>query len=165
MLPKEIRPTDFLPFAQALFDRDEQAKKAAPILKGILDAGSPRLSDNSVFGPKGQSNPQRMPGSPSANYKAIQRLMAGVDFREVLLRLFDVASPSCFPKGTPSFGEHRKEAPFYIADVTEIRRRQARKTPYVGRLSDGKTLGRGRLGRKAPPGTGSICGPLGGCGV
>ena len=30
MLPKEIRPTDFLPFAQALFDRDEQAKKAAP---------------------------------------------------------------------------------------------------------------------------------------
>jgi len=113
MLPTGIRPADFLPFAQALFDRDEQAKKAAPILKGILDAGSPRLSDIS----------QHMPGSPTANYKAIQRLMAEVDFQEVLLRLFD------------------EEAPFYLADVTEISRRQAKKTSYVGRLSDGKTLG------------------------
>jgi hypothetical protein len=78
-----------------------------------LDAGSPRLSDIS----------QHMPGSPTANYKAIQRLMAEVDFQEVLLRLFD------------------EEAPFYLADVTEISRRQAKKTSYVGRLSDGKTLG------------------------
>lgn len=55
-----------------------------------------------------------MPGSPIANDKAIQRLMAEVDFQEVLLRLFD------------------EEAPFYLADVTEISRRQAKKTPYGG---------------------------------
>jgi hypothetical protein len=46
-----------------------------------------------------------------------------VDPREPLLRLFD------------------EEAPFYIGDVTEVERPYARKTGYVGRLSDGKTLG------------------------
>ena len=34
-----------------------------------------------------------------------------------------------------------EEAPFYIGDVTEVERPYARKTGYVGRLSDGKTLG------------------------
>ena len=41
----------------------------------------------------------------------------------MLLRLFD------------------EEAPFFLADPTEISRKQARKTAYVGKLSDGKTLG------------------------
>lgn len=94
-------------------------------------------------------------------------LLTGI--REVLLRLFD------------------EEAPFYLADVTEISRRQAKKTPYGGRLSDGKTLGfallvvarpyRGRAiplafgtcSEKTPnkgvPGTGSTCAPFGGCGI
>lgn len=34
-----------------------------------------------------------------------------------------------------------EEAPFYIGDVTEVERPYAQKTPYVGRLADGKTLG------------------------
>ena len=32
MLPKVIRQEDFLPFAETLFDQEEQARKAAPIL-------------------------------------------------------------------------------------------------------------------------------------
>lgn len=100
-------------FAQELFDRPEQAQKAAGILKGILEAQSPRLSDIA----------QAMPGNPEANYKAIQRFLEATDPRDSLLRLFD------------------EEAPFIIGDPTEIPRRQAKKTEYVGRLSDGKTLG------------------------
>lgn len=34
-----------------------------------------------------------------------------------------------------------EEAPFYIGDVTELEHPYARNTEYVGRLSDGKTLG------------------------
>jgi hypothetical protein len=33
------------------------------------------------------------------------------------------------------------ESPFVIVDPTEIERKQAKNTAYVGRLSDGKTLG------------------------
>jgi hypothetical protein len=64
-----------------------------------------------------------MPRSPQANYKTIQRFLAEVDPREVLLRLWD------------------EEAPFVLADPTEVPRRQARRTDYVGRLADGRTLG------------------------
>lgn len=46
-----------------------------------------------------------------------------MDPRDVLLRLVD------------------EEAPFFFADPTEMSKKQARKTAYVGRLSDGKTLG------------------------
>jgi hypothetical protein len=48
-------------FAIEIFDRHEEAKKAAPILKGILDARSPRISDIS----------HAMPGNPDANYKSV----------------------------------------------------------------------------------------------
>jgi hypothetical protein len=108
-----LRQEDLLPFAQELFDRPEQARKAATILWGILAAPSPRLSEVA----------QAMPRSPQANYKAIQRFLAEVDPREVLLRLWD------------------EEAPFVLADPTEVPRRQARRTDYVGRLADGRTLG------------------------
>lgn len=33
------------------------------------------------------------------------------------------------------------ESPFVLVDPTEMERKQAKKTDYVGRLSDGKTLG------------------------
>lgn len=101
------------PFTQELFDRPEQAQKAARILKGILEAQSPRLSDIA----------QAMPGNPEANYKAMQRFLQGTEPQDVLLRLFD------------------GEAPFVLGDPTEIPRKQAKKTADVGRLSDGKTLG------------------------
>ena len=100
-------------FARLLFDREDQALKAARIMQAILEARSPRLSDIS----------QRMPGKPAANYKEIQRFLNATDPRVALLRLF------------------QEEAPFVIGDPTEMPRPQARKTPYVGILKDGKTPG------------------------
>jgi hypothetical protein len=103
----------FEEFAQYLFDRQDQAKKAAGIMQGILEARSPRLSDIS----------QRMPGNPVASYKAIQRFMEQADPKAALHRLF------------------QEDAPFVIGDPTEIERPQAKKTAYVGTLKDGKTRG------------------------
>lgn len=103
----------FLRFAQCLFDEESVARRAAHILRAILKARSPRLSDIS----------QRMPGNPGAGYKRIQRFLAQADPHEALLRLFQV------------------DAPFVLGDPTEIPRPQARKTEYVGRLKDGKTRG------------------------
>ncbi len=100
-------------FTDYLFDPKDQAQKAAVIIKAILEARSPRLSDIS----------QMMPNTPQANYKAIQRFLAATDPRDALLRLYP------------------EEAPFILADPTEIPRPQAKKTAYVGRLHDGKTPG------------------------
>jgi hypothetical protein len=97
--------------AYEIFDRDED--KAAPILKAILDSCSPRISDLS----------HAMPGNPSANYKAIERFLAKAEPQRALMRLF------------------MEEAPFVIADPTEMPRPQAKKTAYVGKLKDGKTRG------------------------
>ena len=100
-------------FARYLFDQERVADEAAHIMAGILEARSPRMSDIS----------QRMRGRPAANYKAIQRFLSKTDPQEALLRLF------------------REEAAFVIGDPTEIPRRQAWKTSYVGTLKDGKTKG------------------------
>jgi hypothetical protein len=51
----------------------------------------------------------------------IQRFLENSDPQTALLRLF------------------REEAPFVIGDVTEMPRPQAKKTEYVGTLSDGET--------------------------
>lgn len=64
-----------------------------------------------------------MTGLPAANYKAIQRFMSKVDLKSTLQRFF------------------QEEAEFVIGDPTEIERPQAKKTDYVGPLSDGQTLG------------------------
>ncbi len=64
-----------------------------------------------------------MSGGEAANYKSVQRLMDGVDPQEVLLRLF------------------QSEAAFMIGDPTEMPWPQAKKTDYVGTLSDGETRG------------------------
>lgn len=100
-------------FVQNLFDQPDIARKAALIVEGILEARSPRLSDIS----------QRLPASPDANYKMIQRFLARVDPRAALYRLFD------------------GQAAFVLGDATEIERPQARSTPYVGRIKEGKTRG------------------------
>lgn len=100
-------------FASELFDQPREAEKAATILKGILEACSPRLSDLS----------HAMRGSPQANYKALQRFLERNDPREALRRLYDVG------------------APFILMDPTEIERPQAKRTEYVGLLKDGKTAG------------------------
>lgn len=100
-------------FCQSLFDDDQQAEIAAQIIQAILDARSPRLSDLS----------QKMPSGPDANYKRIQRFLATAEPKTALQRLF------------------WEEANFVIGDPTEIERRRARHTDYVGVLKDGKTRG------------------------
>jgi len=100
-------------FTEYLFDDPRQVPKAALILKAILAARSPRLSDLS----------QMLSGKPQANYKMIQRFLAATEPKEALWRLSD------------------KEAPFVLAHPTEIPRPQAKKTEYVGTLSDGRTRG------------------------
>jgi hypothetical protein len=64
-----------------------------------------------------------MVGKEAGNYKAIQRFLDDTDPQEVLQRLF------------------REEAAFVIGDPTEMPRPQAKKTEYVGTLSDGETKG------------------------
>lgn len=100
-------------FVQNLFDQPDIAHKAALILEAILEARSPRISDLS----------HKLPAAPDANYKMVQRFLARVDPREALQRLFD------------------GEAAFVLGDPTEIERPQARSTPYVGRIQEGKTRG------------------------
>jgi hypothetical protein len=102
-----------LPFTKELFDQEDQAKKAARIMEGILKAHSGRLTTIS----------HKMKGNPAGNYKLIQRFIKQVDLKGVLLRLF------------------QEQAEFVIGDPTEMERSQAKKTAYVGKLSDGNTLG------------------------
>ena len=108
-----IRLTDIHRFAAECFDGIGESEKAARILQGIIDARSPRISDIS----------HAMHGNPEANYKSIQRFLDTSDPRRNLSRLYE------------------EQAPFVIGDPTDIQRYQARKTKYVGKLKDGKTLG------------------------
>lgn len=96
-----------------LFDQDCFVQKATTIMQALLEARSPRLSQIA----------EKMPGRPAANYKALQRFLAKVDLKAVLIRFF------------------QEQAEFVIGDPTEMERPQAKKTAYVGQLSDGKTLG------------------------
>lgn len=108
-----LQSIPFANFAQLLFDSKEVARQAAVILKAILDAQSPRLSEIA----------QKMPGTPVANYKQLQRFLAATDPKTILWRLFQT------------------DAPFVIGDPTEIPRPQAKHTSYVGVLQDGQTKG------------------------
>jgi len=100
-------------FVQTLFACKHVAVKADRIVRAILQAQSARLTEIA----------RAMPGSLAACYKEIQRFVAQNDVKAELLRLL------------------QPEATFVIADVTEIPRPQARRTEYVGKLSDGKTRG------------------------
>lgn len=105
--------THLLQFMQHLFDEKETVKKAKPIIEGILKARSPRLSDIA----------REMAGKEDRNYKCIQRFLEKTSPQETLLRLF------------------QESASFVIGDPTEMPRPQAKKTDYVGTLSDGQTSG------------------------
>ena len=100
-------------FAKVIFDSEKSAEKASKIMDGILNAKSPRISDVA----------DQMAGNEAANYKMIQRFLKQEDLQEVLQRLFN------------------EEAEFVIGDPTEIERPGAKKTDYVGTLSDGQTRG------------------------
>jgi len=100
-------------FLGYLFDEGRSVEKARAITAGIMKAGSCRMSDIA----------REMPGSESANYKCIQRFVAEESLKSILLRLY------------------QEEAPFMIGDPTEMPRPDAKKTDYVGTLSDGQTSG------------------------
>src|SRR4051812_31669292 len=103
-------PEKLVPFTEELFDREE--RKAARILWSILETQSPRKSDwSQVFSDS----------SEGANYRTVERLLPKLDAKKALMRLYD------------------PESPFVIVDPTEVERKQAKKSAYVGRLSDGKT--------------------------
>jgi len=104
---------NFYEFMGDVFDDEKLAKQGAAIVKGLLEAQSPRLTNIS----------EKMDGNSSSNYKGIQRFVKKVDLKRLLLRLY------------------QEEAEFVIGDPTEMERYKAPKTSYVGTLSDGKTPG------------------------
>jgi hypothetical protein len=104
---------NFYEFMSKLFDDEKQARQGAAIVKGLLEAQSPRLTHIS----------EKMDGKGASNYKAIQRFLKKVDLQRVLVRLY------------------QEGADFVIGDPTEMERYKAPKTAYVGTLSDGKTAG------------------------
>jgi Transposase DDE domain len=105
---------NFSGFLGYLFDGEKLVKQAAWIIKALLEAQSPRLSNIA----------EQMPGKKSdSNYKTIQRFLKRVDVKQLLMRLY------------------QEGAEFIIGDPTEMERYKAPKTAYVGTLSDGKTAG------------------------
>ena len=96
-----------------LIEDTDILEKAKKVIKGILQARSPRQSDIA----------REMSGSEAANYKYIQSFLRQSEPESILQRLF------------------QEKAEFVIGDPTEMPRAQARKTEYVGKLSDGKTSG------------------------
>jgi len=114
--------TDLLKFVQQLFDDVDTVSKAKRIVEGILKTQSPRLSDIA----------RKMSGREEANYKSVQRFIANTSPQQALLRLF------------------QENAAFVIGDPTEMSRPQAKKSEYVGTLSDGKTSGYWLLNLSTP---------------
>jgi len=104
---------DIYRFAKVLFENDREARQASEILEAILAAQSPRIS----------AIADKMKGKPEANYKRVHRFLGRVDVQSALRRLMNGA------------------AEFVIGDPTEIERAAAKKSEYVGTLSDGETLG------------------------
>jgi hypothetical protein len=99
-----------LKFMRQLMDDEKLVKKGAEIVKALLEAQSPRMTNIS----------EKMAGTSERSYKAIQRFIKEVDLKQVLLRLY------------------REEANFVIGDPTEMTRYRAPKTSYVGKLEGEK---------------------------
>jgi hypothetical protein len=104
-------PKDLMPFVELVLEDSRDTEKLARLSYAILASGSARKSDWARF--------YRPGASEEANYKAIERLMERLDPEGFLHRLLDAQSP------------------FVLVDLTEVRRPQAKRTPYVGRLRDG----------------------------
>jgi len=85
-------------FMSYVFEQKRIIEKAVIIIRAIYEACSPRFSRIA----------EKMPGRPDANYKLIQRFMAEVDLKAILLRFF------------------QEEAEFVIGDPTEVKRPQAK---------------------------------------
>jgi hypothetical protein len=104
---------NFRRFLRHLIDDEKLVKQGAEIIKALLEAQSPRLTNIS----------EKMAGNPDRGYKTIQRFIKKVDMKRLLLRFY------------------QEDAEFVIGDPTEMERYKAPKTSYVGTLSDGKTAG------------------------
>jgi hypothetical protein len=104
---------NFYEFLGYLFDDEKTIQQGAGIVKAVLEAQSPRLSNIS----------EKMTGKSESNYKAIQRFLKKADLKRLLLRFY------------------QEDAEFMIGDPTEMERYKAPRTAYVGTLSDGKTAG------------------------
>jgi hypothetical protein len=109
-MDKRINFTEFMRY---LLDDEGLVGKGAKIIRGLLEAQSPRLTNIS----------EKMAGNSASNYKVIQRFIKKVDLKKLLMRLY------------------QEDAEFIIGDATEMERYKAPKTSYVGILSDGKTAG------------------------
>ena len=108
---QKINKSVFIDFTKKLYP-DSTPQVMGEILWSISRARSLRISSLS-------NEIAPTPGS----YKRIQRFLDRFDHQEALMRFFN-------PK-----------APLFIGDVTEIPRKEAYKTEWIGTLSDGKTKG------------------------
>jgi hypothetical protein len=104
---------NFQAFLHPLLDDEKLVRPGAEIIKALLEAQSPRMTDIA----------EKMTGQSGRNYKTLQRFMKQVALKDLLVRFF------------------QEEADFVIGDPTEMERYKAPKTSYVGLLSDGKTAG------------------------
>jgi hypothetical protein len=104
---------NFYEFMRYLFDGEKKIKQAGEIIKALLEAQSPRISNIA----------EKMEGKSEACSKAIHRFLGQVEVKGILLRLF------------------QEEAEFVIGDPTEMPRYKAPKTGYVGTINDGETPG------------------------
>jgi hypothetical protein len=109
-MDKRINFTEFMRY---LLDDEGLVGKGAKIIRGLLEAQSPRLTNIS----------EKMAGDSASNYKVIQRFIKKVDLKKLLMRLY------------------QEDAKFIIGNATEMERYKAPKTSYMGILSDGKTAG------------------------
>jgi hypothetical protein len=104
---------NFNEFMRYLFDDARLVEKGSQIVRALLEAQSPRLTNIA----------EQMDGKSESCYKVIQRFLSQTDLKSVLLRFY------------------QEEAEFVIGDPTEMERFRAPKTLYVGTLSDGETPG------------------------
>jgi len=104
---------NFAGFMHYLFDDQKAVQQGAKIVKAMLEAQSPRISNIA----------EHMAGKSESNYKVIQRFLKEVDTKQLLMRFY------------------QEQAKFVIGDPTEMVRYKAPKTSYVGTLKDGKTAG------------------------
>lgn len=104
---------NFCRFWRYLVDDEKLVKQGAEIMKAIMEAQSPRMTNIS----------EKMEGKSDRGYKTIQRFIQQVDLKKQLMRFYT------------------ENAEFVMGDPTEMKRYKAAKTPYVGTLNDGTTSG------------------------
>jgi len=104
---------NFYEFMRYLMDEESLVEEGAEIIKALLEAQSPRLTNIA----------EKMSGKSERYYKTIQRFLDLVNVKQLLMRFY------------------QEGAEFVIGDPTEMERYHAPKTPYVGTLKDGKTAG------------------------